>query len=184
MFTLFRSILSGVEYIHNRGVIHRDLKPANVFLNHINECIIGDFGLATQCGKGKDKEQGPMGSPRYMAPEILTIMEYTPKVDIWALGCILHELCDYRPAFDGKSYKELVDNIRFKPVVRISSYFKPEIQVLIDDMLNKDALKRPAAGELLERVDRLITEINATEDTAGENDKASMVMYCLINSIR
>lgn len=98
-----------------------------------------------------------------MAPEILTNKEYSSKSDIWALGCILHELCDYRPAFDGKNYQELVENIRRKPPNRISSLFSEKMQKLIDDMLEKKANARPTCQQLMKRVDKLLSNENDDE---------------------
>jgi NIMA (never in mitosis gene a)-related kinase len=69
---------------------------------------------------------GLVGTPRYIAPEIILKQPYDQRVDIWSLGCVLYELSSLKPAFDGESYNELFDNIVSKspkPIPPYAFYF-------------------------------------------------------------
>jgi serine/threonine protein kinase len=78
-----------LSHIHNKGIIHRDLKPANIFINNCYKVKIGDFGLAAEKKMTKDK----VGTFLYQSPEQLENKPYNEKVDIYALGLILLEMC-------------------------------------------------------------------------------------------
>lgn len=97
----FLQLISGVSFIHSKGVAHRDLKPENILLNETGDLKIADFGMATLFQhKGQTKTSTTMcGSPPYIAPEVLRCasgdksMRYHPNlVDIWSCGVILFVL--------------------------------------------------------------------------------------------
>ena len=98
-----RQILMGMEFVHRQGVCHRDLKPENILMNSEGVVKICDFGSA--------KVISPNGlntpyivSRYYRAPElILACSDYTNKIDVWAIGCILAEFLTRRPIFPGKT---------------------------------------------------------------------------------
>lgn len=71
--------------------MHRDLKPANILL-HNGQVKLADFGFCKALSTPKDMAQTMVGSPIYMAPEILTGHDYSIKADIWSLGCVLYEM--------------------------------------------------------------------------------------------
>jgi NIMA (never in mitosis gene a)-related kinase len=92
-------ITQALFYIHTRGILHRDVKTANVFLNKSGILKLGDFGIARIL---EDKGEAtisartartPVGTPLYMSPELCLGERYGPKSDIWALGCVLYEVC-------------------------------------------------------------------------------------------
>uniref|UniRef100_A0A8D0HAZ0 Protein kinase domain-containing protein n=1 Tax=Sphenodon punctatus TaxID=8508 RepID=A0A8D0HAZ0_SPHPU len=72
--TKFKEIVTGVKYIHSKGLIHRDLKPLNIFISSENTIKIGDFGLVTKVTEdpSKQRTQGK-GTPLYMSPEQVTL---------------------------------------------------------------------------------------------------------------
>ena len=84
----------GIKEIHKNNLIHRDLKPQNIFLDKNNRLKIGDFGISTIL-KSTRYASSRVGTYNYMAPEIIKGQKYNNKVDIWALGCIIYELCTY-----------------------------------------------------------------------------------------
>ena len=93
---LFTEILAGMEAIHQAGLVHRDLKPENIFVGRDSQgnphCKIGDLGLAGDLKTGK-KGRGQCGTAGYFAPEMWKTEDHTEKVDVWALGIILVDLC-------------------------------------------------------------------------------------------
>ncbi|KAI1368285.1 putative serine/threonine protein kinase [Xylaria arbuscula] len=98
----FLQLISGVSFMHSRGVAHRDLKPENVLMSESGNLKLADFGLATMFEyKGQKKLSATMcGSPPYIAPEVLAcsrrsseVVKYAPElVDIWSCGVILFVL--------------------------------------------------------------------------------------------
>lgn len=71
--------------------MHRDLKPANIML-HNGQVKLGDFGFCKSMNHPDDLSSTMVGSPIYMAPEILKGKDYNIKADIWSLGCVLYEM--------------------------------------------------------------------------------------------
>eukprot|EP00080_Pristionchus_pacificus_P022988 PDM83008.1 protein kinase [Pristionchus pacificus] len=87
--SLFKQLVSAVEYIHNNGLIHRDLKPSNILFvdeNHLKICDLGIVALEVEDTRSNK------GTPMYMAPE-QGCLKYNFKVDIFALGLIFAEMC-------------------------------------------------------------------------------------------
>ena len=84
-------ICLGLKEIHQHNLIHRDLKPDNIFLNADLTVKIGDFGISKKLQNANDYAKTQTGTMLYMAPEIINGEKYNNKVDMWALGCIIHE---------------------------------------------------------------------------------------------
>lgn len=92
IFTFTQQILKSLNKIHSSGIIHRDIKPANIFVNNDCDIKIGDFGLATNIQSSINKEI-LVGTPLYLSPEQLSHKHYNEKVDIFASGLVLYEMC-------------------------------------------------------------------------------------------
>ena len=105
----FCEILSALEYLHEQDIIYRDLKPENIVLNELGHAKITDFGLSKYNFKNKDRSNSFCGSPEYMAPEMLTIVNqegefsvpltHNKSIDYYHLGALLHELLIGLPPF-------------------------------------------------------------------------------------
>lgn len=85
-----RDVLQGLAYLHANNIIHRDLKPANVLAGEVYK--ITDFGISTQVCELESVARSCVGTPWYMAPEVIMQEPYSFSADIWSLGCLVFEL--------------------------------------------------------------------------------------------
>lgn len=89
-----------MHYIHRKKVVHADLKPSNILLTRKDyEVKLADFGISEALSKNYGLIHEAKGSLRYMSPEVLSGEPFNEKTDVWALGCILHELITLKAAF-------------------------------------------------------------------------------------
>uniref|UniRef100_G1P0C3 Eukaryotic translation initiation factor 2 alpha kinase 2 n=1 Tax=Myotis lucifugus TaxID=59463 RepID=G1P0C3_MYOLU len=140
---LFQQIVTGVDYIHSKGLIHRDLKPSNIFLVDIKQIKIGDFGLVTFQEHDKQRTEN-WGTRLYMSPEQLASVEYGNEVDIFALGLILSELL-YIPLSRQETYK-IFEDLRKG---HVSDIFDDKEKILLQKLVATDPKMRPKTSEIL-----------------------------------
>ena len=127
----------GLKEIHNNNLIHRDLKPENIFLNKDNKIKIGDFGISTILNSTK-YASSKVGTLNYMSPEIIKGEKYNNKIDIWALGCIIYELCTLNRCFENINLFALCNHIINKEHGKIDlNIYNQNLQNLIDLLLKK-----------------------------------------------
>ena len=96
--------------------------------------------------------QTVVGTPYYMAPEACQSQPYTSKSDVWALGCILYELCTLKKAFEADNLLGLVFKIVTEPIKPIQQdlTYSKELRLLIDMLLEKDPKLRPSVAQILQ----------------------------------
>jgi serine/threonine protein kinase len=125
LWSVLAQVGDALLYLHNNRIIHRDIKPSNILVSQffvgseeVLEFKLCDFSLARRIGKSEDKVTGHVvGTPFYMAPEMVSGRGYDTSIDVWGLGVSLYELATLRRPFVGGSRKELYDSIRFDEVV-------------------------------------------------------------------
>lgn len=151
---IVRRIANALSYVHAQGVVHGDLKPSNIMLTEVGRPVLLDFGLAVPTGAGSLTAVGTvLGTPAYMAPEILTGDQSQPATDIFALGVILYELLCGRRPFEGASLAAVLLSILQDapdPPSRLNPVVPRELDAIVLQALQKDPVRRPAADELVE----------------------------------
>eukprot|EP01022_Parablepharisma_sp_SALTPOND_P014704 TRINITY_DN201_c0_g1_i1.p1 TRINITY_DN201_c0_g1~~TRINITY_DN201_c0_g1_i1.p1 ORF type:complete len:638 (-),score=59.80 TRINITY_DN201_c0_g1_i1:11782-13695(-) len=145
---LFKQVVTGIGYCHNKSITHRDIKLENILLDESNNIKIIDFGFST-CIPNTKKIKIFCGTPSYMAPEIVSRKEYAgPPADIWALGVLLYAmLCGAFP-FKGENDKDLYRKIT-RGFFDIPDHLSSLSKALLVRILQVDPDKRPNADKIL-----------------------------------
>ena len=121
-------------YLHERKILHRDMKTQNIFLKN-GKIRLGDFGIAKVLDSTRDFANTCIGTPYYMSPELFKNQPYSYKSDVWALGCVLYEMCNLRHAFDAQSINGLAVKILRGSFPPINSCYSKSLRDLIGKML-------------------------------------------------
>lgn len=149
-------ILLAITCLHDHSVIYRDLKPENILLDGEGHCALADFGLSKDFHKdGQDvsdkdlRANSFVGSPFYVAPDVLRQREYTNAVDFWSFGILLYRMLCGRTPFNGRSMTEVFDNILYSDLSFPSGVtVSPEAKDLISRLLMKDPTRRIKGPEV------------------------------------
>ncbi|EEH33455.1 G2-specific protein kinase nimA [Paracoccidioides lutzii Pb01] len=130
-------------------ILHRDLKPENIFLGEDQSVKLGDFGLSKQM-RSHDFASTYVGTPFYMSPEICAAEKYTLHSDIWAVGCIMYELCQKEPPFNARTHIQLVQKIREGKFAPLPDIYSSELKSVIASCLKVNPEQRPDTAALLQ----------------------------------
>lgn len=146
---LWQQVLFGIHYLHQRNVTHRDIKLENILLDETRTRVkLIDFGFST-CIPHEKKVKIFCGTPSYMAPEIVSKIEYAgPPADIWALGVLLYALLCGRFPFKGQNDKELYTNI-CKQDLPLPDHISRQGRQLLLRIFHKNPDKRPSTKDVL-----------------------------------
>ena len=127
--------------------MHRDLKPANILL-HNDMIKLADFGFCRFLDSDKDMATTMVGSPIYMAPEVIMGQNYNHMAEIWSLGCVIFELIFGQCPFEEKSIAKLIGRIKNSDIDFPKNVISDTLENLLKSMLVKDVEKRMSWEQL------------------------------------
>uniref|UniRef100_A0A8C6UL27 non-specific serine/threonine protein kinase n=1 Tax=Neogobius melanostomus TaxID=47308 RepID=A0A8C6UL27_9GOBI len=150
--TVCEAVLQALAYLHSQGVIHRDIKSDSILLTLDGRVKLSDFGFCAQISKDIPKRKSLVGTPYWMAPEVISKSPYGTEVDIWSMGIMVVEMVDGEPPYFSETPVAAMKRLRdeLAPSVRNVNQISPVLKDFLDRMLTRDPLERASATDLLE----------------------------------
>jgi serine/threonine protein kinase len=149
LWRLLWGMLSGLAHLHKNRVVHRDIKAMNVLLTDDGTVKIGDLGIARVVDQDRAFLETQVGTPLYLAPEMVSQQRYDYKADVWALGCVMYNLAALKHPFHGDNIFSLGRAIVQDNPPPLPNSYSPKLSAIIMRMLEKRQEARPSCLAVL-----------------------------------
>ena len=167
-------IAQGLGKAHQQGIVHRDIKPVNVMITKDGAAKILDFGLAKFAGQTRLTKTGTtVGTPAYMSPEQINLLDVDHRTDIWSLGVVLYEMITNHLPFRGEYEQAVMYSIineKPEPLARYKTGVPDGLQHIIDKALDKDRETR------YQHADDLLADLKRERKSSSSSVKPSVAI--------
>ncbi|EEY70638.1 protein kinase, putative [Phytophthora infestans T30-4] len=169
------NVALGLAHLHSQGLIHRDIKAGNLLLNGDGVAKLADFGVSAQLTATVGKRRTVIGTPFWMAPEVIQEAQYDCKADLWSLGITALELAEGEPPLAHMHPMRAIFLIpnRAPPELREPNNYSAEFRDFIAVCLKKDPQERASAEELLRHpfIARNVERLRASSNRAASGGR-------------
>ncbi len=166
--TFSKQLLHGVRHAHNKGVVHKDLKSQNILLDEHRNIKITDFGIADIVDEDVTRTQSLMGTPQYIAPEILNNNELTPQSDLYSVGIMMYEMCVMQVPFVGEKPSFIMLKQMSQPLPSIVSQ-RSDIPQSLENIIIKATAKK--LSNRYQSADEMLNDLDHVFDSDVINEK-------------